>query len=115
MHVVFLPTSMEEHAKVVDPPNPFLFLRNHFTLSQEKYWFFEAFTKTFPFQDPEIQSSDGEFIDVLFKNGVVLSLTEENHVSISTPSTFQYFPWSKEKGGWENALEFLSTEIKSNQ
>ena len=82
-------------------------MKKYFSLSQEKQHFFETFTAKFPLQDPEIQSSDGEFIDILWDNGVALSLTDENAISISTPDEFQYFS----KAQWEAAFAFLSAVI----
>jgi len=83
--------------------NPFSFLGESFSLTQEKRCFFDILVNEFPLQDAIIQSSDGEFIDILWNNGVLLSLTDKNNLSISTLDDFRYFDNTQ----WKEALEFL--------
>ena len=62
-------------------------------MSAKKDVFFRALSADLPDQDPEIQSCDGLFVDILWKN-FVISMTDRDAFSVSGTQgslAFAYF------------------------
>ena len=90
---------MAENIQLADKPQEitpimrgFQFLQSHFpNISPEKEHFFQELAKLLPNEDPYIQSSDSEYIDVLWGENMLVTLTENNSVSVSVKNDFCYF------------------------
>lgn len=66
-------------------------LKQHFpNISSNKEVFFENLSMLLPDEDPEIQSADGVFVDVMWDR-VIISITKEDALSISANGEFEYF------------------------
>lgn len=61
-------------------------------MSQEKEDFLRLFHKSFPTEEPEIQSCDfGETIDVMINDRFFFSITKEENFSLTYYGEFHYF------------------------
>lgn len=66
-------------------------------MSNAKELFLKELNQKYPFQEPEIQSCDeGETIDIIFGKKFVMSMTEEEHFSVTCGGEFNYFDTSEE-------------------
>lgn len=65
-------------------------IKSYYPMTAEKDGIIQELSIHFPNADPEIQSSDGLFIDILWHH-IILSITDDNHFSISTKNQFIYF------------------------
>jgi hypothetical protein len=65
-------------------------------ITEKKEDFFRALSQRFPLEDPEIQSFDGEYIDVLWSEDFFFSITPEDNFSVTRRGMFHYFLSSEE-------------------
>ena len=72
-------------------------MKKHFPLiSQKKEDFFRALSALLPQENPEIQSLDGEYIDILWSEDFFLSITPKDTFSVTCEGEFHYFIRSEE-------------------
>lgn len=86
-------------------------LKLHFAgLSTEKETFFRLLAQQLPLEEPEIQSSDGLFIDILWTN-ISVSITETDSLSFSADelALFAYF----EK--CSDSIPFIRDALRKNE
>lgn len=66
-------------------------LKGHFpNINATKENFFRLLAVQLPTENPEIQSCDGQYIDILWDN-LVVSLTDSDALSVTSNGEFQYF------------------------
>lgn len=80
-------------------------LKCHYpNISVMKEEFFQSLSKCLPSEDPEIQSSDGLVVDVLWDK-VIISITENDALSITANGAFKYFECCLE------AIDFIKKSL----